>query len=181
VTPADVFSAAAKGSVAMQRLSIRSQMVLVAVCGLALVSLRSGSQIWAGVIATLTAQAMLLALVGLLSASPRVRGFCLGFVCFGSLQLLISFSPWSDGVRDTYWFNPAIDELQGRPIESEPYYYDRGSPFYPSTVDSRQWHAQLIAHLFLAMFVGSLGGYVTQFFKLAAQRIRTAKDLAAAA
>jgi hypothetical protein len=76
----------------MPRFSIAGLLAFVLVCGLGLAALKAASGMWASVMVTLAAVALLTSIVG--AAKGRNRAGWLGFAVFAWGYVVLNFAPW---------------------------------------------------------------------------------------
>lgn len=76
----------------MPRFSIAALLAFVLICGLGLAALKAASGMWASVMVTIAAVALLTSVVG--AAKGRNRAGWLGFAVFGCGYVAFNFAPW---------------------------------------------------------------------------------------
>jgi hypothetical protein len=80
----------------MPRFSIAGLLAFVLVCGLGLAALKAASGLWASLMVTLAAVALLTSIVG--AAKGRNRAGWLGFAVFSWGYVIVNFAPWCQDV-----------------------------------------------------------------------------------
>src|SRR5438270_8186539 len=97
------------------RFSIAGLMFVVLLIAVGVAALRSASQLWAGMIFTLTLALLGVAVIGVIYRRGARRAFWLGATLFGGGYLIVSFGPWfATEVRPYLVTSALLDALDAR-------------------------------------------------------------------
>src|SRR3954453_21351554 len=128
-------------------------MGVVLIVSVGLAALRSGSDIWAGVVYLLTCGALALAAVGSVVDTRGARAWWLGVTAFGCAYLALAFHP-TPALSNTPWL-PTDTLLRFASSYLEPGPYSLFRPGAHGLADNPYLQT---GHCLLGLLAGTLGG-----------------------